>query len=672
MFTKSKINAKPILGLFLLSCYFMLTPWANAQDKSFVDECMYYGTVIDLSSDECGYQIIMDNGTHLQLVDQSVPDYFTDSLRVLFGYEVEDSISNQCGTGLLAYLTCCHPLDDPTCKAMLKFYNLDLSTDLVNGMIGNIYTFVDVSYGNVVHRTWTVDGDSIGNDSIVTFSLYDPGVYTICLSIHTTDGCYDNICTEIVIPGHVDCEAYFTYERLEVDPVDSVLPNKCLVPFWGFQFYDQSVGDVISWKWQFEDEIVEGIANPAHAFPGPGVYDVCLTIETSDNCISTYCETIYVVDSFECRAKFTYYCPVDIEEPGVDFPGSTLMQFEDLSYGNITQWHWDFGDSTSSGEQNPLHEFPETGVFDVCLTVGSPDGCHDTYCTEVIVGPPVNCNAYFEYCNYYHLTTDENVVDSIFVVGFKNFSNPEPFHSRWNFGDGTFSSETNPVHIYNVPGMYEVCLSIYTEDGCEDTYCTQIKVGYVECWVDFTWDLLVPDCFGFEVAHLFTPVLEDEVLSYNWDFGDGEYSAEPTPVHIYTNAGDYDVCLEVYYANQCAVRTCKTIWVGWDDRDSIIHAKCNPEALDPVQPDQDLSVLKVFPNPASERMVVELYSNKDQEIEFQLIGILGSTVKIRKVLMASAGNNHLEVQLNDVEAGSYIYQISSSDEILRGRVTVVR
>ncbi len=48
------------------------------------------------------------------------------------------------------------------------------------------------------------------------------------------------------------------------------------------------------------------------------------------------------------------------------------IEFEDRSWdadGNITSWHWDFGDNTNSTEQNPTHTFAEPGTYTVTLTV---------------------------------------------------------------------------------------------------------------------------------------------------------------------------------------------------------------------------------------------------------------------------------------------------------------
>ena len=51
-----------------------------------------------------------------------------------------------------------------------------------------------------------------------------------------------------------------------------------------------------------------------------------------------------------------------------------LVAFKDLSYGDITSWHWEFDDGTSSTEQNPIHRYEKAGGFVVVLTVKGPAG----------------------------------------------------------------------------------------------------------------------------------------------------------------------------------------------------------------------------------------------------------------------------------------------------------
>lgn len=47
----------------------------------------------------------------------------------------------------------------------------------------------------------------------------------------------------------------------------------------------------------------------------------------------------------------------------------------------------------------------------------------------------------------------------------------------WDFGDGTISTEENPSHTYPIEGTYEVCMTVATEGGCENTLCLDIIVN---------------------------------------------------------------------------------------------------------------------------------------------------------------------------------------------------
>ena len=51
-----------------------------------------------------------------------------------------------------------------------------------------------------------------------------------------------------------------------------------------------------------------------------------------------------------------------------------LVAFKDISVGNITSWKWDFGDGSSSVEQNPQHSYAKPGNYVIILDVAVPDG----------------------------------------------------------------------------------------------------------------------------------------------------------------------------------------------------------------------------------------------------------------------------------------------------------
>jgi PKD repeat protein len=83
-----------------------------------------------------------------------------------------------------------------------------------------------------------------------------------------------------------------------------------------------------------------------------------------------------------CESAFVYY---------PDPPDSFL--FFDLSTGSISGWQWDFGDGTSSNEQNPYHSFPGPGSYTACLTITGID-CSNTYCQEIVISDTVYRQVY--------------------------------------------------------------------------------------------------------------------------------------------------------------------------------------------------------------------------------------------------------------------------------------
>ncbi len=61
------------------------------------------------------------------------------------------------------------------------------------------------------------------------------------------------------------------------------------------------------------------------------------------------------------------------------------VTFTDLSYYEPTEWFWDFGDGATSTDTSPVHIFPSSNVYQVCLTVRNANA-EDTYCKPVTVG----------------------------------------------------------------------------------------------------------------------------------------------------------------------------------------------------------------------------------------------------------------------------------------------
>jgi len=245
-----------------------------------------------------------------------------------------------------------------------------------------------------------------------------------------------------------------------------------------------------------------------------------------------------------CQASFIFYN---------DSLSPQLVYFENLSFplNNTTEWVWDFGDGTVENSYSPVHEYAESGIYNVCLVMtDSINNCCSVFCLEVLVNSnPMDCQAMFAW------------FPEDLTVMFNDLSSGSPDIYSWDFGDGTVSNEQNPVHTWQQAGTYSVCLSIFNSlTLCESTYCDFINVGNTlpDCIADYAYQQLEGNTYSF--TNLSTGLIDDVI----WDFGDGSpFSHETNPVHTWEQAGIYHVCLAVIsnYTGCQDVR-CLNITVG--------------------------------------------------------------------------------------------------------------
>jgi len=123
-----------------------------------------------------------------------------------------------------------------------------------------------------------------------------------------------------------------------------------------------------TWIWDFGDGTTSNLQDPSHTYTAPGTYTVSLTvIDELGNTDTEVKEQFIAVDTAPTlRAEFT-----SSSQMGVP---NKLFNFIDQSSGTVQNWLWDFGDGTTSTEQNPSHAYAATGSYTVSLTVTGPEG----------------------------------------------------------------------------------------------------------------------------------------------------------------------------------------------------------------------------------------------------------------------------------------------------------
>ena len=117
----------------------------------------------------------------------------------------------------------------------------------------------------------------------------------------------------------------------------------------------------------------------------------------------------------------------------------------------------------------------------------------------------------------------------------------QPIQVYWDFGDGQSSNELNPIHIYDLataPTIATCSLYVAYSNGCATSSYQNIALGST-CYANFEADVS-----GYSVQ-FDANVQSGSAVTYTWDFGDGYYSSEVTPNHVYASSGVYNVKLTI-------------------------------------------------------------------------------------------------------------------------------
>jgi len=173
-------------------------------------------------------------------------------------------------------------------------------------------------------------------------------------------------------------------------------------------------------------------------------------------------------------------------------------------------------------------------------------------------------------CQAYYLANEEP--GNPLLINFDDRSTGNIATWLWSFGDGTYSEQQNPSHLFPAPGLYTVCLTITnpdTADYCWDKYCDTIYINIIhDCEAKFS--TVLDSLNDRPNTFLFTDISTGNPNSWLWIFGDGELSTDQNPVHCYSASGDYRVCLVI----------AETDSTGIQCYDSVCHDLNTPPYFD--------------------------------------------------------------------------------------------
>ncbi|MBX9449012.1 MAG: PKD domain-containing protein [Taibaiella sp.] len=200
-----------------------------------------------------------------------------------------------------------------------------------------------------------------------------------------------------------------------------------------------------AYSWSFGDGGTSSEANPTHTYPESGSYTVLLVASNPESCnkVDTIIKTINIYPKPQADFYFTPL-PSETNQP-TDFINTSI---------GATNYHWNFGDGTSSSEVNPTKQYDVSGSYNVCLTAINEYGCRDTLCKAVQadVWPLLDLPTAF--------TPDgDGTNDILFPRGFSVKTMTLKIYNRWGElvfesssmekgWDGRYKGEEQPMDAY--------------------------------------------------------------------------------------------------------------------------------------------------------------------------------------------------------------------------------
>jgi len=419
------------------------------------------------------------------------------------------------------------------------------SASFTYSSIGNTVNFMAVPGlpPGTLHN-WIFGDGSPGDGSANPVHTYPaPGSYWVKHYIlNQATNCNDSVIKEIRVPQN-DCniEAKFNFFR------DTQNCRKIY-----FQNLSTPISPNVRFVWKFGDGTTSNETNPTHIYPSDGNFNACLVMEAGNNCRQEFCKTVEIrCTTPPCNLEAKFEWKKDDADPlKIWFINQTIVPTSGATYS------WSFGDGTGSTERNPAHRFATPGTYNVCLKVMISNTCIATLCKTVAVGPHCPLQVDFNW-----KFSEENPRKVFFygqpIVATNNVK------YEWKFGDGTYSNEKGPVHLYERGGEYEVCLTVKVGEDCKKTICKKLVIRECDVRAKFESKRDASQWNKVWFANLSQPV--PNIWRTSWTYGDGTASQDFNSFHVYQEPGKYVVCLKVQSLQGCIDAYCDTVVVRRPD-----------------------------------------------------------------------------------------------------------
>lgn len=228
-------------------------------------------------------------------------------------------------------------------------------------------------------------------------------------------------------------------------------------------------------------------------------------------------------------------------------------------------------------------------------------------------------------------------------VQLTNMSTPSGLTLEWDFGDGTVSPLTNPIHFYNAAGAGIYSIKLKVTDGVfSDSIVKNITV-LAKPISNFSYSPINPTTND---TVQFTN-LSTNANSYYWSFNFyNDTSTLLNPKHLYDTAGTFRVNLTAFN-DSTPMFECR-------DTHTVQIIVTNPISVEEFS---NNVVSEPYPNPTNNEFRVNYsVTNIDEESSLNMYNNQGQKVKS---IPLNPLRNTVNISVKELPPGIYYYEIYS-------------
>ena len=330
------------------------------------------------------------------------------------------------------------------------------------------------------------------------------------------------------------------------------------------QFTDKSQ-QPDSWQWDFDDGQISASQNPLYTYAKGGTYSVKLKAGNANGCTSSDTAIIIVSDekpTLQMLPSNPFICRND-----------SIRLSASSTSGSIAAYTWNLGDGSPLVKDSTVsHIYTKSNDYKPFVTVQYANKCsQDFYFPSLlhVYGPTAS------------FTVSQGSTCIPVNVLFTNSSTTDNIHpvisQIWDYGNGESDGVSGYAHshtYYQTGGSFIPKLTVTDAAGCVDSSTGIQPVIAKGATAGFTYTIN-QSCDSAQVNFTNTSVpYYDEIISYNWDFGDGKtlVSSYANLVYTYHTSGMYKITLTITTKGGCIIFNTDVISITISSKPNITIA----------------------------------------------------------------------------------------------------